>query len=69
MITKSKTEKSLIFRFIDARPKVPLELTNATEKTVTSNEILTVFLKDEDTPAGGPSSEDISGWTRKWLSE
>ena len=32
MVTNSKTEKPFIFRFIDAKPKVLLELTNATEK-------------------------------------
>jgi hypothetical protein len=57
--TNSKTEKTFIFRFIDASPKVLLELTNATGKTLKSIEILTVFLKDEDTPGGGPSQAHI----------
>jgi hypothetical protein len=35
MVTNS-TEKPFIFRFVDAGPKVLLELTNATEKTVAS---------------------------------
>ena len=47
MTANSKTKKTFIFRFIDARPKVLLELTNATEQTLKSIEILTVFLKDE----------------------
>jgi hypothetical protein len=59
MTANSKTEKPFIFRFIDARPKVLLELTNATEKTIKSIEILTVFLKDEETPGGGPSQAHI----------
>jgi hypothetical protein len=59
MTTNNKTEKPLIFRFIDARPKVLLELTNATEQTLKSIEILTVFLKDEETPSGGPSQAHI----------
>ena len=59
MTAISKTEKPFIFRFIDARPKVLLELTNATEQTVKSIEILTVFLKDEETPGGGPSQTHI----------
>jgi hypothetical protein len=59
MIANSKTEKPFSFRFIDARPKVLLELTNATEKTLKSIEILTVFLKDEETPGGGPSQAHI----------
>ena len=59
MTANSKTEKPFIFRFIDARPKVLLELTNATEQTLKSIEILTVFLKDEETPGGGPSQTHI----------
>src|SRR6267143_6831763 len=59
MTANSKTEKPFIFRFIDARPKVLLELTNATEQTLKSIEILTVFLKDEETPGGGPSRTHI----------
>lgn len=55
----NKKEKSFIFRFIDASPKVLLELTNATEETVKSIEILTVFLKDQETPGGGPSQAHI----------
>src|SRR2546422_5529974 len=59
MTANSKTEKTFIFRFIDARPKVLLELTNATEHTLKSIEILTVFLRDEETPGGGPSQAHI----------
>jgi hypothetical protein len=59
MTTNSKTEKPFIFRFIDAKPKVLLELTNVTEQTLKSIEILTVFLKDEETPGGGPSQAHI----------
>jgi hypothetical protein len=59
MTTNSDTEKPFIFRFIDAGPKVLLELTNATEKTLRSIEILTVFLKNEETPGGGPSQAHI----------
>ncbi|HET6892718.1 MAG TPA: hypothetical protein VFH31_16560, partial [Pyrinomonadaceae bacterium] len=51
--------KTLVFRFIDASSSVLLELTNATEKTLKSIEILTVFLKDEETPGGGPSRAHI----------
>ncbi len=60
MSANSKTEKPFIFRFIDARPKVLLELTNVAETTLKSIEILTVFLKDEETPGGGPSQAHIS---------
>jgi hypothetical protein len=59
MSTNSRTEKPFIFRFIDGESKILLELTNATEKTLRSIEILTVFLKDEETPGGGPSQAHI----------
>lgn len=36
-----------------------MELTNASEKTLKSIEVLTIFLKDEETPGGGPSQAHI----------
>ena len=59
MSANNKIEKPFSFRFIDGKPKVLLELTNATEKKLKSIEILTVFLKDEETPGGGPSQAHI----------
>jgi len=59
MSTKSIIEKPLVLRFIDAPSTVLLELTNVTETTLRSIEILTVFLKDEITPGGGPSQAHI----------
>jgi hypothetical protein len=59
MNAHSKTQKPFICRFIDVSPKVLLELTNETGQTVKSIEILTVFLKDEQTPGGGPSQAHI----------
>jgi hypothetical protein len=59
MSTNSPIEKPFISRFIDAKPKVLLELTNATDKTLKSIEILTVFLTDEETQGGGPSQAHI----------
>lgn len=47
------------FRFMDNQPRVQLELTNTSEFPLRSIEILTVFLKDEDTPGGGPSQAHI----------
>lgn len=58
MTTSSNPEKPFIVKFIDAGSKVLLELTNATEQTLRSIEILTVFLRDE-TPGGGPSQAHI----------
>jgi hypothetical protein len=59
MSTNNKTAKTFMFRFIETKPKILLELTNATAQTVKSIEILTVFLRDEETPGGGPSQAHI----------
>ncbi len=55
MSTNRKIERTFICRFIDGPSKVLLELTNATENSLKSIEILTVFLKEE----GGPSQAHI----------
>jgi len=52
-------EKPFTFRFIDAKPRVLLELENTSEKAFRSIEILTIFLKDEQTPDGAPSQAHI----------
>ena len=59
MIADSNRKKTFDFRFIDASSKVAVELTNASEKTLKSIEILTIFLKDKQTPGGGPSQAHI----------
>ena len=59
MTTESNMKKPFNFRFIDASPKVVVELTNTSEKTLKSIEILTIFLKDNETPGGGPSQAHI----------
>jgi hypothetical protein len=59
MTADNNMKKTFNFRFIDASPKVVVELTNASEKTLKSIEILTIFLKDEETPGGGPSQAHI----------
>jgi hypothetical protein len=51
--------KTFYFKFIDAPPTIVVELTNASEKTLKSIEILTIFLKDKETPGGGPSQAHI----------
>jgi hypothetical protein len=38
-------QKTLTARFLDTKPRVLLELTNATEKTLKCVEVLTIFLK------------------------
>ena len=47
-----------MIRFMDTKPRVLLELTNTTARTLKSIEILTVFLKDEEGSAA-PSSAHI----------
>ena len=59
MSVSNDTKKTFYFKFIDAPPKVVLELTNASEKTVKCIEILTIFLKDQETPGGGPAQAHI----------
>jgi hypothetical protein len=61
----SKPDKPFTFRFIDVGESVRLELTNATDQALESVEVLTVFLKDEETPGGGPSQAHIKFETIK----
>ena len=51
--------KPLTFRFIDDEAAVRLELGNEADHTLKSVEILTIFLKDLETPGGGPSQAHI----------
>ncbi len=59
MTINSTTEKPFTFEFIDEGSKVLLGLTNGTDQTLKCIEVLTVFLKDEETPGGGPSQANI----------
>ena len=59
MSTNNPIDKPFVSRFIEGGSRVLLELTNATEEMLKSIEILTVFLKDEETPGGGPSQAHI----------
>ena len=52
-------KKTFHFRFINGPSTVLVELTNSSELTLKSIEILTIFLKDEKTPGGGPSQAHI----------
>ena len=58
MTSSYRAEKPVAVRFVDAAPGVLLELTNTTDQPLKSVEVLTVFLKDEETP-GGPSRAHI----------
>ena len=59
MTADSNMKKTFNFRFMNAPPKVVVELTNASGNTLKSIEVLTIFLKDEETPGGGPSQAHI----------
>lgn len=59
MSISNKMVEPLTIEFIDADSKLLLELTNGCNQTFKSVEILTVFLKDEETPGGGPSRAHI----------
>ena len=51
--------KPLTFRFIDSEADVHLELSNDADQPLKCVEILTIFLKDLETPGGGPSQAHI----------
>jgi hypothetical protein len=53
------TAKPLSFKFIDVEADVRLELSNDADQPLKCVEILTVFLKDLETPGGGPSQAHI----------
>jgi len=55
----ARVTKPFTFRFVDVGSNVQLELTNETNEPLDCIEILTVFLKDEATPGGGPSQAHI----------
>lgn len=59
MSYNNKTAEPFTARFIDGGEKVLLELTNEMDQTLKSVEVLTIFLKDEETPGGGPSRVHI----------
>ena len=57
-MTSNDRRAPLVIRFMDTKPRMLMEITNTTAKTLKSVEILTVFLKD-DTTAGAPSNAHI----------
>lgn len=67
MTTNSGTETPFIASFVEAGDNVVLELTNKTAQPLKCVEILTVFLKDEETPGGGPSRANIKFETIKCI--
>lgn len=59
MTNGSNIEKPFTVQFVEAGSGVRLELTNTADISLKGVEILSVFLKDEDTPGGGPSRAHI----------
>ena len=58
IMTNTSSRAPLAIRFMDTKPRMLMEITNTSAKTLKSVEILTVFLKDEDGHAG-PSRAHI----------
>jgi len=59
MTITNSTQKTLTYRFLDTKPRILLELTNVTQKTLQSVEILTIFLKSQRNSNGNPSEAHI----------
>ena len=59
MALSNRMEKPFTARFIDAGARVLLELTNTGDEACRVVEILAVFLKDEESPGGGPARAHI----------
>jgi hypothetical protein len=59
VMSNNKTEEPFTARFIETEQNVSLELVNTTEQQLKRVEVLTIFLKDEETPGGGPSQASI----------
>jgi hypothetical protein len=51
--------KTFSLRLTDSGSTVVLELTNCGDQTLKSVEVLSIFLKDTETPGGGPSRTHI----------
>jgi hypothetical protein len=57
--TNGRPEKPFNLRFIEVGSQLSLELMNTTDQTLRSVEVLTVFLKDEESLGRGPSQAHI----------
>lgn len=47
-MTNTTSRTPLVIRFIDTKPRMLMEITNTTAKTLKSVEILTVFLRNDE---------------------
>ena len=57
-MTINNSRATLVIRFMDTKPRILMEITNTTASPLRSVEILTVFLKNEESSAG-PSRAHI----------
>ena len=57
-MTSNNSKAPLVIRFMDTKPRMLMEITNTTATTLRSVDILTVFLRNEEGPAG-PSQAHI----------
>ena len=57
-MTSNNSRAPFVIRFMDTHPRMLMEITNTTSRTLKSVEILTVFLKDEQ-GSGAPSSAHV----------
>ncbi len=57
-MTSNNGRGPLAIRYMDTKPRMLMEITNTTAKTLKTVEILTVFLRNEESPTG-PSSAHI----------
>ena len=58
-MTNNNKEKPFTFEFKNEGSKVRLGLTNESTQALKCVEVLSIFLKDEETPGGGPSQINI----------
>lgn len=65
-MTSNSSRAPLVIRFMDTKPRMLMEITNTTAMTLKSVEILTVFLTNEESPAG-PSRAHIRFDTIKFV--
>ena len=65
-MTSTNSRTPLLIRFIDTKPRMLMEITNTTAKTLKSVEILTVFLTNDEGPTGF-SRAHIRFDTIKWV--
>ena len=59
MTIGNKPDAALTATFVENGSALHLELTNASDETLKCIEVLTIFLKDHETPGGGPSRAHI----------